>query len=1506
MMRKNTQATRRHRAISILLLLSLAMTLLVASPRNATAVDDDRISEVIESLLADRDYVEGEAIAIVQHGTRLRISSNTEELAEISSEAVEMTADDAGETEGTVDDEAALRMQSSTADLYDVQLVVDHTRTTEQILRDLYANPHVIAAEPNYTMSIADVDAGDTDATNDGATDSPVADREAEAPVADSPAGTIVAAEAAPEDASIEADDPTDAVASEEAAAGTEPDLLPLAASDTPEQDLVDSPDDAAPLTTQAATNPRDLTSLQWGNDDSLSTDANANTPHSPTAGYSMNVPGWAEGRNNENAPANASGTICIMDTGFDANHPDLAGLVYEFSEEQQAQYGCGRYGYNASGDGYGTNVLRPSEGHGTHVAGIVAAAWNGQGTSGGAHGVKIFCVNVFGDTGSTMVMDSVVKGFQFLIDVAQDTNLKAVNCSWGTKQPEFVLTAMINALGQKGVNTIIAAGNDHEDLDETIDLSSQTVSSPYAITVDCAMSNGQSSEFSSYGQNSTDVFAPGTSILSTVPIQVAKYGPDSGLQRFVGFFPQGTAAENLLAYERFDGQPGVLLFDDNPALDPDAQELSRTITSNVGFGDQSSLAIPVLSLNREARSKERFQGFVAETGYAYLAIPVASPESAQAVKWVFASLAMSDAFKPGGAIESLTCTNTAGEIVEVDTAATTALDRGWAASCLFPVYQSQWDTLSFNVDGHAGSYNDAHEMIAEGDTPTSTSEGLGTLPVSDLGEIVGAYGWEHDGTTYVIVKIGVMGDPSAAAQPTESTVLYIDDVALGSADAYEANYMTMSGTSMAAPAVTGSMAVIAKDEPHSSTLTDDELEQEARERAAKLLATVEYDESLSTLCRTGGRVDFSQNPGLTKKAPLIHRAESDTKTLTVSGWFFGTSGSLEIDGEPVTATSWDDEQIQVAADELANGSHVVKVTNADGAISRAVFSYSDEDQGTGAFPLYEKDHAVPVTNPDFATTDRLYVPMVGCNGALYALTATARNLEPQSFWRYDIATDTWERRSLPEGNTAESIHEGGLVVYQGTLYLYGPYSDDGELAFDQYLWRYDADSDTWEELITDAPSSSSLAVLGDHLFFVGGWYGSAFPERDDVHFAEVDVEQRTLVPVKGPDDGIGHGIMLQTATSRDKIYCLVIGDDDEGNTADNLFRLTYSEQDGRMSVEDISTALEQLPALEESAESLSKKRHLALAGLPDGVAVVGTRMNDDGSYLLAQDTSIIYDDATEPTVLDRTSCYHRAFDPVAAYYEGILYATGNSAAEPDAMYFRSTRLWDNGVVTKEPGCEEDGVITYSCLYRDASYTEPIDALGHEWGAWKVTKKPTATSEGTETRTCDHCGKQETRTLPKTSEQVSYRVVQGDGQVWTKGSANGATFTAKRSVDDNTAFGHFTGLSIDDKALDASQYTAKAGSVVATLNRSYLEGLTTGKHTITFTFDDGEATARFSVVAKGNVTRQTATTPSTRSSASTKLPQTDDPLPQSAVMAALVGVALLFLATGLRLRSRTE
>ncbi len=137
---------------------------------------------------------------------------------------------------------------------------------------------------------------------------------------------------------------------------------------------------------------------------------------------------------------------------------------------------------------------------------------------------------------------------------------------------------------------------------------------------------------------------------------------------------------------------------------------------------------------------------------------------------------------------------------------------------------------------------------------------------------------------------------------------------------------------------------------------------------------------------------------------------------------------------------------------------------------------------------------------------------------------------------------------------------------------------------------------------------------------------------------------------------------------------------------------------------------------------------------------------------------------------------------------------------------------------------------------------------------------------------------QEPTTLQKTVEvvvaddkdpEIGYQCTTGSGQTWRKGSGAGAEFVFKRTADDSKTIDHFKDVKIDGKTLKASDYTVKSGSVVINVKPAYLEKLAVGKHTLTADFDDGSATAAFTVASASKSGSNSGTVKKTGSTTST-------------------------------------
>ena len=95
------------------------------------------------------------------------------------------------------------------------------------------------------------------------------------------------------------------------------------------------------------------------------------------------------------------------------------------------------------------------------------------------------------------------------------------------------------------------------------------------------------------------------------------------------------------------------------------------------------------------------------------------------------------------------------------------------------------------------------------------------------------------------------------------------------------------------------------------------------------------------------------------------------------------------------------------------------------------------------------------------------------------------------------------------------------------------------------------------------------------------------------------------------------------------------------------------------------------------------------------------------------------------------------------------------------------------------------------------------------------------------------------------AQLVDYRIVEGDGSTWTKGSGEGLTFAA------NGAYEKFVGVEIDGAIINEEYYTVADGRAVITLKPDYLSTLTVGEHTIAMIYyTDGKAQGTFTVDEK--------------------------------------------------------
>uniref|UniRef100_UPI000B441979 S8 family peptidase n=1 Tax=Indiicoccus explosivorum TaxID=1917864 RepID=UPI000B441979 len=148
-------------------------------------------------------------------------------------------------------------------------------------------------------------------------------------------------------------------------------------------------------------------------------------------------------------------------------------------------------------------------QGHGTHVAGIIAAADNSYGVVGVAHEASIYAVKAFNAEGQAYLSD-LVEG----IDWAITNDMDIINLSAGTRSDSTAFRSVIDKAYANGILVVAASGNNG-----TSDTSVDTVNYPArydsAIGVAAVDKYGRRASFSSAGPD-VEVAAPGVRIMST------------------------------------------------------------------------------------------------------------------------------------------------------------------------------------------------------------------------------------------------------------------------------------------------------------------------------------------------------------------------------------------------------------------------------------------------------------------------------------------------------------------------------------------------------------------------------------------------------------------------------------------------------------------------------------------------------------------------------------------------------------------------------------------------------------------------------------------------------------------------------------------------------------------------------------------------------------------------------------------------------------------------------
>ncbi|MEW6412108.1 MAG: S8 family peptidase [Candidatus Zixiibacteriota bacterium] len=205
---------------------------------------------------------------------------------------------------------------------------------------------------------------------------------------------------------------------------------------------------------------------------------------------------------------------VAIVDTGVDSKHPELQGKFWQNPDEipdngiddDHNGYVDDVIGFDITGDyetplePIGDNDPNDLIGHGTHIAGIVAASADTRGIAGIAPNARIMAISINPNTTTSAATEGIL--------YAVNSGARIINASWGTIFESSMLREALEFARLNNVFVSIAAGNSG---DNTRDYPAAYDSS---FVVTAGDSDGFLTPFATWGAH-IDIVAPGLDILS-------------------------------------------------------------------------------------------------------------------------------------------------------------------------------------------------------------------------------------------------------------------------------------------------------------------------------------------------------------------------------------------------------------------------------------------------------------------------------------------------------------------------------------------------------------------------------------------------------------------------------------------------------------------------------------------------------------------------------------------------------------------------------------------------------------------------------------------------------------------------------------------------------------------------------------------------------------------------------------------------------------------------------
>ncbi len=877
---------------------------------------------------------------------------------------------------------------------------------------------------------------------------------------------------------------------------------------------------------------------------------------------------------------------VAIVDSGIDASQSDLKDNLWKNEYQRDL---AGAYGYDFVNH---DTVPDDIDGHGTHCAGIITAADDQSGVKGVNSDVKIMSLKAFEDDYGDLY--DILCAYSYIYRAKElGVDIIAVNNSWGGLTDETScepFESVINTLGEKGIISVFAAGNDSADsYNESYDGITYKsipldINSDYLINVGSVNDRDEISSFSNYG-GSVDVYAPGESILSNV--SYACYNP--------GIYSENKKAQTNAQFTDFDG--------------------------NSDFADTSENALGAKTLNNESASGKVTVSADGSNGFF----------GGSSLKWQIKGASAGDVYT---LYLPYTAKYSASKAKSSYLSFMMYIDM---PEVVYNEYSLDYDGVPFLLVREAKAENVSEDIDYYSDDILLGGYLTGSMDY-----------WDHEQMS--IGKSIAKGSERAVVFQVETNAagdytFNLDDIGISqpvteaNAESMFGKYDYYNGTSMAAPYVTGAITLLDKYFGNIS--------------AKKLVSVIKGSvrELSDEKAASKGALDLrnADNP-----LPYASGVSSASAAVTISGDFFGSQkGRVYInDGEIASGSiTWSDSKIKADASKYVNKNVTVKIVTASGGevtskifVQGKVANYSSLSTVSGwagytkivsdGSNLYLLDEyggftkakvssnsvsCTELTAPDesklfsdciakeniFAASggydddydDDYYddsgyygsenmkftSEFVYQNGKIWGVAKYSGGYS--SYYKlvsYMISTDKWAAEAqLPSDKTAINYSYSSLGMYKGKLYLMGGYNSGDDTVTDM-VRIYDPSSKKWSNgasLPSGRFKSSAYQVDGKLVVMFGGdgadgmpktavFDGKAWTEKSVPPISFEDAKNSLSLDNNGVDDPSLHDVYytVQAGVAKNGVAIVSGNCESLGNTyfynlsTDKFSALSYTK----------------------------------------------------------------------------------------------------------------------------------------------------------------------------------------------------------------------------------------------------------------------------------------------------------------------------------------------------------